>query len=220
MTKSIVAPSILSMDFSNINHSLQELKEANIQMLHYDVMDGHFVENISFGEPLLKYFLNKGFTLDIHLMVTNPLKQLQRFLALDPNCQISVHYEAIEDNIEEFLQQSEEARKKNIIGLALNPDTSLEEAAPYFHFFKKIMVMSVYPGASGKAYVEGSDLRVKKINEILETLSPKPLLEIDGGINNVTGPKACKAGATILVSGSYFFKAKEKRKAILEILGA
>lgn len=213
-----IAPSVLSINFSNLDTELLKLKEAGIKILHFDVMDGHFVNDISFGEHLLKFFLNKGFELDVHLMVTNPLHHILRFLEIDTNLAITIHYETIKDNLNEFLKETEEIRKTHVIGLAINPDTDIEKAKNAFKYFKKIMLMSVYPGASGKSYVENSELKIKRIKEILEEINNPALIEVDGGINNIIGPKMIENGASILVSGSYLFKANDYKEAIDSIL--
>jgi len=219
MNYPLVAPSVLSIDFSHLDEQLDVLKEAGIKVLHFDVMDGHFVTDISFGEHLLKFFQNKGFDLDIHLMVTNPLHHLLKFLELDSSASITIHYEAIKNNIEEFLNETKQIRENHRIGIAINPDTDIEEVGQYFKYFKKVMLMSVFPGASGKSYVEGSHLKIKRIKELVSSIDPTILIEIDGGINGTTGPLAILNGADILVSGSYLFKATDKKEAINSILG-
>lgn len=213
-----IAPSVLSINFSKLDEELSKLKVAGIKILHFDVMDGHFVNDISFGEHLLKFFMNKGFELDVHLMVTNPLHHIKRFLEIDKSLAITIHYEAIKDDLESFLKETKEIRETNVIGLAINPDTDIEEAKNAFKYFKKIMLMSVYPGASGKSYVENSELKISRIKEILNETNNNALIEVDGGINDVIGPRMIENGAQILVSGSYLFKSSDYKKAIDSIL--
>lgn len=218
MTGSIAIPSILSFDFTNAKPYLDAMGKAGVTMLHYDVMDGRFVPDISFGESLFPKFHALGFAIDVHLMVTDAAYHAIRFLSLGAE-QVTVHWEAIQADPNGFLAQVEPYRNGRVLGVAINPDTPLGLVIPWLSRFDKAMVMSVIPGASGKPYVPHSDLRVKALREAYDRLGKPGLIEIDGGINDVTGPLAVKAGANILVSGSYLCKAKDPKAAIDAILG-
>ena len=213
-----VAPSVLSLDFSRLEEELERMREAGVELLHYDVMDGHFTPWISFGEHLFKFFKGRGLRTDVHLMVLNPLPHLKNFLDLGAD-QVTVHLEALEDP-QGFLKKIESYREGKIIGVAINPETPIDEKAlNSIRGFDKVMVMSVHPGRSGQSFIQGSQGRIRAIREFSERENLNLLIEVDGGINNLTGPSCLEAGADILVSGNYLCKAIEPRKAIEQILG-
>ena len=181
-----ILPSILSFDFKNINTELKRMKDNGITYLHYDVMDGHFVSNISFGESLYKQLVPEGFKANVHLMVTNPLPHAIKFYEMGADS-VLVHYEAIE-NIASFVVDI-------------------------------VMVMTVHPGASGQAFLkEGLD-KIKILRDFIDNNKLNTLIEVDGGINGITGPLAVESGVDMLVSGSYLCKSEDLIKAKESILG-
>lgn len=214
----VVAPSVLSFNLFHLKEQLTDMWNIGIRTLHYDVMDGHFVAPISFGEHLFDYLAPKPFRSDVHLMVTNPLPHALWFFAHGAD-EVTVHYEAIKDDPEAFLAGVEKARQGRILGLALNPETEIDAAVcDLLKRFDKAMVMSVHPGASGQAYLEGSEKRVGALVEAFKDSGRRPFVEIDGGINGKTAPLALRAGATMLVSGSFLCKAEKPAKALEELI--
>ena len=213
-----VAPSVLSLDFSRLEEELDRMRDAGVELLHYDVMDGHFTPWISFGEHLFKFFTGRGFRTDVHLMVLNPLSHLKNFLDLGAD-QVTVHLEALEDP-QKFLKEIEPYRGGKVIGVAINPETPIDEKTlNSIRGFDKVMIMSVHPGRSGQSFIEGSQGRIRAIKKFSEREHLNLLIEVDGGINNLAGPSCLEAGADILVSGNYLCKAEEPKKAIEQILG-
>ena len=214
----LVAPSVLSLNFSRLDSELERMKEAGVSLLHYDVMDGHFTPWISFGEHLFKFFTHRGFQTDVHLMVNDPLTHVQNFINLGAD-QVTVHLEALDDPFA-FLRGIKDYRNGRIIGLALNPDTPLDERVwAILPQFDKVMVMSVVPGRSGQSFIEGSDERIHQIKEYIRDNNLNLLVEVAGGINARTGPVCVRAGADLLVSGAYLCMADDPRRALEDILG-
>ena len=219
MTYPTVAPSVLSFDFSRLEEEIQRMRDAGIKILHYDVMDGIFTPWISFGEHLFKFFKDKGFILDVHLMVVRPIEHALEFLKLGAD-EVTVHYEAIKNDISGFLEAIEPLRKNRVIGIAYNPETELDAASlSVLNHFDKAMVMSVHPGRSGQGYLPGSEDRLRILKDYSDQHGLNLTLEIDGGINGTTGPLAVASGAQILVSGSYLCSSKDPKATIEAILG-
>lgn len=214
----VVLPSVLSFPFGNIDGELAKMTKAGIRIFHYDVMDGHFVPNISFGESLFTQIVKPGFQADVHLMVTNPLPHALAFFRLGAE-QVTVHYEAIKTGAMDFLDAIGHCRRGKVLGLAFNPETEPEEIEKLVPYFDKVMVMTVHPGASGGKFIADGIERIKKTKEMLERTNPAAILEVDGGMNEVTGPLAVQAGADYLVSGSYLCKAVDPVLAIANLTG-
>ena len=211
MKKVLVSASILSSDFSNLYYDVNDVVLSGSDWIHYDVMDGNFVNNISFGVSVISSisFKINAFN-DIHLMINEPLKYLDDFLKCNPNL-ITLHYETIEKNkiknIKEYLNN------KNVkLGISIKPNTDI----PYdiLNDIDLILVMSVEPGFGGQKFIDSSLEKIKKLAQYREKSNLFYLIEVDGGINQETGNKCVKAGADVLVSGSYIFKAKDRKEAI------
>ena len=211
MKKVWVSASILSSDFSNLYYDVNDVVLSGSDWIHYDVMDGNFVNNISFGVSVISSisFKINAFN-DVHLMINEPLKYLDDFLKCNPNL-ITLHYEAIEKNkiknIKEYLNN------KNVkLGISIKPNTDI----PYdiLNDVDLILVMSVEPGFGGQKFIDSSLEKIKKLAQYREKSNLSYLIEVDGGINQETGNKCVKAGADVLVSGSYIFKAKDRKEAI------
>lgn len=211
MKKVLVSASILSSDFSNLYYDVNDVVLSGSDWIHYDVMDGNFVNNISFGVSVISSisFKINAFN-DIHLMINEPLKYLDDFLKCNPNL-ITLHYETIKKNkiknIKEYLNN------KNVkLGISIKPNTDI----PYdiLNNVDLILVMSVEPGFGGQKFIDSSLEKIKKLAQYREKSNLSYLIEVDGGINQETGNKCVKAGADVLVSGSYIFKAKDRKEAI------
>jgi ribulose-phosphate 3-epimerase len=204
--KILVACSILSSDFSRLRDEVTRMEEAGADMVHVDVMDGHFVPNITIGQPVVKA-LRKAtrLPLDVHLMIKDPEKFAGEFIDAGADI-LTIHVEASK-TIKQTLAL---IKKRNVrAGLSINPPTALEHVMPYLDLTDMILVMTVNPGFGGQAFIEEV---VPKIAQ-LRAVYPRDI-EVDGGINTDTAREVCRAGANILVTGSYLFSAKDPAATI------
>lgn len=206
MNELIIAPSMLSLHFDDATHDLDELVKSAAKWLHFDVMDGHFVPNITFGADVLKGFKKRTkLFMDVHLMITNPAQFIPEFVKNGADM-ITFHYEAIND-IEQCIQILSQIRDLNCqCGLVLKPATDvkvLKRALPYVDM---ILIMSVEPGFGGQAFQPSSLDKIVYLNEQRKKHHFNYRIEIDGGINNETAKLAIAAGCDTLVAGSYIFK--------------
>ena len=207
-----IAPSILSADFGKLNEEIASV-EPYVDLLHVDVMDGHFVPNITIGAPVVKS-LKTGLPLDLHLMIEHPEKYVPDFVqAIETagcpknNANITVHQEACED-LPAVLEQIKSLGVKAAV--SINPTTPLKMIESVLDRVDMVLIMSVQPGFGGQKFIESA---LEKISE-LRKLKPDLDIEVDGGINTETAKLCVKAGANILVAGSYIFGAEDRKKAI------
>ncbi len=210
-----ISPSILSADFMNLERDIRMLEQGGTDLIHVDVMDGHFVPNLTMGVPVVKQL--KKITqvpLDVHLMISNPLEQLDWYLDAGADW-VSVHMEALngEDEVRQFISRTRAAGVHP--ALTLKPDYPVEELEPYIADVDMVLVMSVFPGFSGQSYIEGSEDRVGKVAQMAKRLNPSLLIEVDGGVSaERTAGLVCAQGADVLVAGSGVFKAPDPQAAI------
>lgn len=199
----IVAPSILSMDFSKMREQLQAIESSKAQWLHVDIMDGHFVPNLSFGPDLVKQ-VRKHSTkfFDVHIMVTNPEHFAPIFKEAGADL-ITFHVEA-SSNVDHLIDAIHAMGIK--VGLSLKPKTPIETLYPYLHKLDLVLIMSVEPGYGGQAFIPEALHRIAQIKTECERQHVHPYIEVDGGINHETGIACLEAGAHVLVAGSYLFK--------------
>jgi ribulose-phosphate 3-epimerase len=209
-----VAPSILSADFSCLDREIKKIELAGADMIHIDVMDGHFVPNITIGPVVVKYIRKvTKLPLDVHLMIEKPQKFIDAFVAAGSNM-ITLHIETI--NTTNFKLQAAHLKKKNIkVGISLNPATPLTKIKELLQYVDFVLVMSVNPGFSGQEFIPSVIPKIKKLRSIFSGD-----ISVDGGVNDKVAPRLIRAGANILASGSYIFCAKNTRLAIEKIRGS
>ncbi len=208
-----IAPSILSADFSKLADEIRKI-EKHADMLHIDVMDGHFVPNITFGPPLVASIRKATkLPLDVHLMIENPEKYVEAFADAGADI-ISVHVEA-KGNIRDAIRK---IRQKGVkAAVVLNPATELSAAEEYLEELRMVLLMTVNPGFGRQKFIESVLPKLRELKELRERRKLKFEIEVDGGINNETAKLAASAGADILVAGSYIYGSKEPAKAIKEL---
>jgi ribulose-phosphate 3-epimerase len=213
-----IAPSILSADFMDMEHDIRMLEAAGADLIHVDVMDGHFVPNLTIGVPFIKQLRAiTDLPIDVHLMISNPLDTIDWYLDADPDF-VSVHIEAVpnEDDLHSLLRHIRERGVRPV--LTLKPDMPIEALDPFIDEVDMILVMSVFPGFSGQSYIEGSEDRVSYVAKLAKTRNPDLLIEVDGGINAArTAGLVCASGADVLVAGSGVFAAEDPAQAIEQI---
>lgn len=206
MNKIIVSPSILAADFSNLDQDLKRMQEVGIQYLHFDVMDGKFVNNITFGVPLLKELTPKfNFTYDVHLMIVNPKDVYEDFIKAGANI-LTFHYESMnsDEEVEELISLIKKENCK--VGISIKPSTEISKIEKFLNRLDLVLVMSVEPGFGGQTFIENSLDKISYLSKYKKDHNLAYFISVDGGINAKTGPRALKAGADILVSGTYLFK--------------
>ena len=211
----IIAPSLLAADFKNLGQEVSKLQQNGIQFLHFDVMDGHFVPNLSFGVPVLESLKPSfDFIYDVHLMVTNPAFIAEKFIQAGANI-ITFHFEAME-NEEDVLALIKTIKAKGVkAGLSIKPNTKVEVLNPFLNDLDLILIMSVEPGFGGQKFMSSALDKINYLAKLKESKKYKYLIEVDGGINAETGKLCVAAGVDILVAGSYLF-GKEDQKARIE----
>lgn len=211
-----IAPSLLSANFADLKSELKSIEEAGCTVLHYDVMDGHFVPNISFGADILHDVHQiTNMELDVHLMISDPMFYVDRFIKAGASY-ISFHIEAMEsvEKTHELIKKIKEAGVK--ASIAINPGTSYEAVIPFLDEIDMILVMSVQPGFGGQKF---NPVAINKIAALSKYKKEKNfLIEVDGGINATTIQDVRKAGCDLFVAGSAVFNQDDRKKAVEALL--
>ena len=212
----ILAPSILSADYMHFAEDIAQAKQDGAKWLHVDIMDGHFVPNLSFGYAWVKAMRKvTDLVLDVHLMIDTPIKYAEEFCKAGSDY-LTIHVEAdTPENIKKTLELIRSLGVKP--GIVVKPKTPAEAVAPYLEMVDMVLVMTVEPGFGGQKFMADMMPKLKKLREMLDAVNPDCHLEVDGGVDLTTG-EVCKAnGADVLVAGSAFFGAAD-RKAFLETI--
>ena len=206
-----IAPSLLSANFACLKQEIDKIEAA--EWIKYDVMDGHFVPNISFGYSILKDISKvTDKYLDVHLMISDPFKYVDNFIASNASL-IVFHYEAVEEN--EIDKLIKHIKNNNIdVGIAIKPDTCQDVLKPFLSQLDLVLVMSVEPGFGGQTFNHSAIEKISKLAKLREENNYHYLIEVDGGINESTAKLCRQAGVDVLVAGSYVFNSDDYTKAI------
>lgn len=212
--KKLVSVSILSADFLILKEELDKVKESGADMIHFDVMDGIFVNNISFGFPVLKT-VNRysDMCLDVHLMINDPLKYIEQ-CAKDGADIITFHIESA-SNTDETINAIRKANVK--VGLSIKPGTPFEDVIPYLDKIDMLLIMTVEPGFGGQSFIADTLEKISASKKYITEHNLNVKIQVDGGINAETADLAGNAGAEIMVAGSYLFKSKNMKDAVASL---
>lgn len=213
-----ISPSILSSDFTNLESEIRDIERGGADWVHVDVMDGHFVPNLTIGVPVAAQVKAKtSLPVDVHLMISNPLEQLPWYLDGRPDV-VTVHWEALDADAgdpQRALQMIHAAGVR--AGVALKPDTPVDVLSPTLKSWDMVLVMSVFPGFSGQSYIPETAGRVAQLVQMCCEEGASPLIQVDGGIGPATAPLVCAEGADVLVCGNAVFKADDRAAAIAAV---
>jgi len=203
MKKIKISPSILSADFSQLGNEIKRLEDGGADMIHVDVMDGHFVPNLTIGPPVIKALRNyTKLPFDVHLMIAPVHKYIKNYAEAGADI-ITIHPEAT-DNLKESINHIKELEKK--VGVSLNPNTKIDVIKEFLNEINLVLIMSVHPGFGGQKFIPEVLKKIKELKKIKDQQNLNFDIEVDGGINFDNSKLAIEAGANILVSGTTIFK--------------
>ena len=208
-----IAPSILSADFANLGRDIRNIEENGADFVHVDIMDGIFVPNISIGIPVVQALRPvTDLPLDVHLMIDRPIRYVEQFVKAGADW-LTIHIEA--DQPQNTLEALDKIRELGCkAGIVLKPRTPAEAAIPYLEKCDLILVMTVEPGFGGQSFMADMMPKVAQLKEWLDDINPDCLLEVDGGVDAKTHTTCKEAGANVLVAGSAYFKAQDRREFV------
>lgn len=211
----IVAPSLLACDFSNLEKEAREVVDCGAQFLHIDVMDGHFVPNITLGPVIYKNLKGKvDAVFDVHLMISDPKFYAKAFIDAGADY-LTFHYEAVED-VKDVINHIKSLGCK--VGISIKPNTKVEVLDEYLSSLDLVLVMSVEPGFGGQKFIPSALEKIKYLSDKKKKNNYKYLIEVDGGINDETAKQCVNAGVEVLVAGTYIFASKDRSKTIEGLL--
>ncbi len=209
--KRLIAPSLLAANFLQLGDEIQMINQSSADWIHCDIMDGNFVPNISFGLPVVEQ-IKKVATkpLDVHLMIADPDRYLERFKNAGADI-LTVHYETC-PHLHRTIGAIRELGMK--AGVAINPHTPVQMLIDIMHDLDLILLMTVNPGFGGQKFIPGSYKRLVTLRQMVNTLAPNAMIEVDGGVNLDTGRQLFLAGADVLVAGNYIFSSSDPKATI------
>ena len=212
----ILSPSILSSDYMNMQRDYTEAKNLGVKWLHVDIMDGHFVPNLSFGYSLVKAMRPiTDLVLDVHLMIETPIRYVEEFCKAGADY-LTIHVEAdTPENIKTTLEKIRSLGVKP--GIVVKPKTPAEAVAPYLEMVDMVLVMTVEPGFGGQKFMADMMPKVKQLREMIDKVNPSCHLEVDGGVDLNTCVTCKENGADVLVAGSAYFKTADKADFVKKI---
>ncbi len=210
----IISPSLLAADFTDLRHEVEMINKSDADWLHLDIMDGTFVPNISFGFPVIDAVAKIcKKPLDVHFMIEHPERYVQR-TAKTGAMMMNVHYEACV-HLHRTVQEIHDAGMK--AGVTLNPSTPVCLLEDILNDVDMVLLMSVNPGFGGQKFIEGTINKLRALREMVDRKNSRALIQIDGGVQAETAPRLVEAGADVLVSGSYVFKAADPIQTIHDL---
>ena len=212
--KRLIAPSILTADFNHLYDEITMINESEADWIHFDVMDGVFVPNISFGLPVIEhvYKIAKK-PLDVHLMIVDPHKYLKDFKEAGA-FYLNVHYEAC-NHLNSIVNEIKELGMK--AGVTLNPHTSINLLEDIITDVDMVLIMSVNPGFGGQKFIENSYVRIKRLKELIVKKNSKALIEVDGGVDIDNAGRLYEAGVDVLVAGTTIFDSQDPKQMIADL---